>query len=286
MTVLVNIIGAGHVGKTLGHLLVKHQLVSIGAICNASEASTLSAIAFIGQGKYCSDIVELPPADMTFITTPDDFILATSEELSKNRLIKSGSIVIHCSGSLTSDALVLMRERGCYVASVHPMRSFARPELSVAQYSGTYCALEGDSEALFEIRNLFNAIGSNCYEINKKKKSSYHAAGVFASNYLVTLAQQALLCMNDAGVEDDISMHVITNIMRGTVSNLEQTLSPIQSLTGPIKRGDVLTIEKHMESFTNMEQKDLYAALGNATLHLTNHDLAKKKQIVDALVID
>jgi predicted short-subunit dehydrogenase-like oxidoreductase (DUF2520 family) len=286
MALLVNIIGAGRLGKTIGHLLVRHQLVRIGAICNRSETSSINAIKFIGQGKYCPTIGELPPADITFITTPDDLIPVTCKELSKNQFIKKGSIVLHCSGSLTSDALISIKEKGCYVASVHPMGGFAKPELSVEQYNGTYCAIEGDNEAFPDVRSLFNSIGSITYEIDKIKKSSYHAAGVFASNYLVTLAQQALSCMKDADVESEVAMHIITNIMRGTVSNLEKTLSPGQSLTGPIKRGDISTITKHLESLTDMEQKRLYSVLGKATLHLTEHNTISKDKIMSALAVE
>lgn len=286
MTLLVNIIGAGHLGKTIGHLLVKHHLVRIGAICNRSEISVTEAIKFIGQGKYCPSITELPPADITFITTPDDLISTTCEVLSKNPLIKIGSIVLHCSGSLTSDALISIKEKGCFIASAHPMRSFAKPELSVDQYTGTYCAVEGDKDALPKVHSLFNSIGSITYEIDKTKKSSYHAAGVFASNYLVTLAQQALLCMKEAGVENEMAMQVITNIMRGTVSNLEKTLSPAQSLTGPIKRGDITTIMKHIASLTDIEQRHLYSVLGKATVHLTDHKGLKKDKIASALSVE
>ena len=123
-------------------------------------------------------------------------------------------------------------------------------------------------------------------KIDKIKKSSYHAAGVFASNYLVTLAQQALSCLKEAGVENEIAMHVITNLMRGTVSNLEKTLSPEHSLTGPIKRGDISTIMKHIASLTDREQKHLYAALGKATLHLTDHNTLKKDKITNALTVE
>lgn len=284
MTLLVNIIGAGRLGKTIGHLLVRSQLVKIGAICNRSRASSVTAIKFIGQGKYFPRISDLPPADITLITTPDALISTACEELGRNPNIKTGSIVLHCSGSLTSDVLVSIRERGCYLASAHPMTSFAKPELSIEQYSGTYCAMEGDKEALSCIRLLFNSIGSTTYEIDKTKKSSYHAAGVFASNYLVTLAQQALSCMREAGVENEMAMHVITNIMQHTVFNLEMTLSPEQSLTGPIKRGESATISKHMASLKDPEQKHLYAALGKATIHLTDHSTEEKKKLQELLM--
>jgi len=283
MTFLVNIIGAGHVGKTIGHLLAKHAQFSIGGICNQSEASAISAIQFIGQGVYCPTIVDLPPADITFITTPDSLISTTCEALSKNKLIKKDSLVLHCSGGLSSDALISVKAIGCYTASVHPMRSFAKPESSVAAYHGTYCAIEGDEEALPKAHFIFNAIGSITYNIDKTKKSSYHAAGVFASNYLVTLAQLALSCMNEADVEHEMAMHVITNIMQGTVSNLETTLSPAKSLTGPIKRGDTSTIMNHINALTDIEQKHLYSLLGKATVDLTEHNALIKNEIIKAL---
>lgn len=283
MTFVINIIGAGNLGKTLGHLLVKHQLVRVNGICNTSELSSLKAIEFIGEGNYYPTIAALPEADITFITVPDDLIPKACEELTKNPFLKPGSIVIHCSGSLNSDLLLTLKNRGCFIASIHPMHSFAKPELSVVRYKGSYCAFEGDPEATSLIAELFNGIGSVSYPISKDKKSLYHAAGVMASNYLVTLAQQALLCMEEADVDNEMAMQVITNIMKGTLSNLENTKSPKQALTGPIRRGDRSTIEKHMEAFTADEQRDVYAILGKATLQLTNHEPEIKEQIKEAL---
>lgn len=283
MVLLMNIIGAGNLGKTIGHLLVKNQLVKIGAICNTTQKSTLDAIKFIGDGVYCSEIDLLPPADITLISTPDDLISVMCKKLSENGSIKQGSIVLHCSGSLTSDVLFAAQEKGAYIASIHPMRSFAKPELSIEEYNGTYCAMEGDKEAISRLRQLFDSIGSKTYEINKEKKSLYHASGVFASNYVVTLSEQALLCLKEAGVENEMAMHVITNLMRSAISNLERTLSPKQSLTGPIQRGDVSTVKDHMGSFTDAAQKQLYSSLGRATLSLTNHDSTKKASLEEAL---
>jgi predicted short-subunit dehydrogenase-like oxidoreductase (DUF2520 family) len=283
MTILVNIIGAGCLGKTIGYLLVKNQLVQIGAIHNTSRESALNAIQFIGDGEYCPSIATLPAADITLIATPDDLISSTCAMLGKSKYLKQGSIVLHCSGSLTTDALIAAKEKGCYLASIHPMRSFANPKLSISQYPGTYCAMEGDAEARVTIRCLFDAIGSITYEIEKEKKSLYHAAGVFAANYLVTLAQQAFLCLQEVGIEKKMAMNVIANLMSSTVTNLEKTQSPQESLTGPIKRGDSSTIHQHLRSLANLEQKKLYSALGIATLSITAHNEEIKEQLTQAL---
>ena len=282
MTLVANIIGAGNLGQTLGFLLNSHGL-QIGSVCNTSIKSTINAIDFIGAGYHSENIHELPPADITFITTPDGIIQSVCNELSKTSHLKNGSIIIHCSGALTSDILHAVKNRHCFVASVHPMRSFASPHISVEQYKGTYCAVEGDAEAVPQVESVFNLIGSVTYRICKEKKSSYHAAGVFASNYLVTLSQQALLCLEAAGVDQEIGMHVITNIMKGTIANLERTLSPKASLTGPIQRGDVSTIKKHLDSFQSVAQKELYSKLGLATIPLASLDTEKTFRLTEML---
>jgi predicted short-subunit dehydrogenase-like oxidoreductase (DUF2520 family) len=282
MTLIANIIGAGNLGKTLGFLLKRHG-IQIGGVCNTSIESTINAIDFIGAGYHSENIHELPPADMTFITTPDSIIQSVCNELSKTSNLKKGSIIIHCSGALTSDILHAVKNRNCFVASVHPMRSFASPRISVEQYEGTYCAIEGDAETIPQVESVFNLIGSVTYKICKEKKTSYHAAGIFASNYLVTLSQQALLCLEEAGVDKEIGMHVITNIMKGTIANLERTLSPSASLTGPIQRGDVSTIKKHLDGFQSVQQKELYSKLGLATIPLASLDIENKIKLAEML---
>jgi len=283
MPLLANIIGAGHLGKSIARLLLDKQRVFIGAICNTSEHSTRQALDFIGAGEYCPDIGALPAADLTLIATPDEHIHEACLALANNHDLKSGSVVLHCSGSLTSDLLSPAREAGCLVASIHPMRSFARPDISVREFAGTYCALEGDAGAKSIVRSLFDAIGAITYDIEKDKKSLYHAAGVFASNYLVTLSQQALSCLREAGVEQDMAMRIISNLMQGTVSNLASTLSPECSLTGPIQRGEAATLGKHMHALSGTERETLYANLGLATLALSPADDSKKEDMRNAL---
>ena len=281
--ILMNIIGAGHVGQTIGHLLMKSALVRIGAVYNQTEESAFNAIEFMGGGQYCSSIRKMPHAQLTLITTPDDCILSACTELSANEYLRPRDVVVHFSGSCSSDSLWPAKQKGCHVASVHPMRSFARPALSVNEYQGTYCAMEGDAAALDRIGALLQGIGSITYLINKEKKSLYHAAGVFASNYVVTLSQQALDCLLEAGVEQGIAIDVITGLMRSTVSNLERTSSPKEALTGPIQRGDCSAIEGHLKALSTSQQKVLYALLGNATLPLTSLDEGGARRVADTL---
>ena len=286
MTPSLNIIGAGNVGQTLGYLLLKQGVVQLGSICNSSNESNHRAIQFMGGGTPCSFIRDLPPADLTLITTPDAMISSVCTALSANKYLKSGSIVMHCSGALTADdALNSVELKGCYTASLHPMRSFANPSVSIEHYAGTYCAMEGDPNALSVIQTLFHAIGSITYLINPDKKTIYHAAGVYASNYLVVLAELASTCLAEAGVDNQHAVSAITTLMQSTLSNLKTTRSPAQSLTGPIKRGDVDTIQLHLNALQTNTQRQVYRTLGAAALTLTTLDESTTRAIEHVLRI-
>lgn len=272
MGLTINIIGTGNLGKTIGRLIVMHHAGVIQGLVNRTLSHSTHALQFIGEGTVYNNILSLPPADIILITTPDNTISEACLALCQNKHIKPGCIVIHCSGSLTSEVLLPLKQRGCSIASIHPMHSFANPELSVKQYAGTFCAVEGDKEATQIVTQLFQSIGSITYFIHKDKKQLYHAAGVFACNYLVTLSQQSLSCLQDAGVEQEMAMKIIVNLMKSTVFNLEKTMSPEKSLTGPIQRGDTVTIQHHLNALDSPIQKALYSLLGQATVGLTRHN--------------
>jgi predicted short-subunit dehydrogenase-like oxidoreductase (DUF2520 family) len=283
MITQANLIGAGKLGKTMASLLVNHGLIRVSGVLNTSLKSARDAIEFIGDGTPYSSIATLPPSNLTLICTPDACIPDVAEALSHNQWINQDHIIMHFSGALSSEILSPLTHKGCATASLHPMRSFSNPALSIKQYSGTYCAIEGDTKALKRLTPLFEAIGSVVYNIKQEKKSVYHAAGVFASNYLLTLAKQATQCLAEAGVDETIGLNIITDLMRGTLSNVEHTQSLEKSLTGPIQRGDVSTIKKHLQAINNTEQQSLYRALGKATLPLTTLNQNQKQAIDKAL---
>lgn len=254
MTLKINIIGAGRLGKTIGRLIRLNNLGTIVGVCNRSFQSAQEAVLFIGEGTVVDRIRDLPASDLTFITTPDDAIVGCRLEL-------SCPTVVHCSGVLSSEVL----RPSCNVASFHPLRSFADPSTSVQEFAGTLCAIEGDEQAKCTVRSLFDRLGATCFEVDPGKKSLYHAACVFASNYVVTLFDVSVKDLVRAGIERDVATRVALSLMEGTLRNLNATCSAQKSLTGPIARGDVETIERHLAALQGHSHKDLYASLAKST---------------------
>lgn len=278
MNIKINFIGVGRVGKTIAKQIVARNIALIQGVCNRSLESGKKAIASIGQGEAFASIQELPPADITFITTYDDVLETCCQNLAKSPNLKSGSIVLHCSGSLSSDLLISVKEKDCYIASAHPMRSFTKSS-NISNDCATYCALEGDDEALSLLSHLFKAMNYSIYSIDKKNKAIYHASAVFASNYLVTLCDSALSCLKNAGVMGEDGIKMILNLMKNTLDNLDFAQSTERVLTGPISRGDLEVIKRHLQALSKTNLIGLYKVLGLSTLTLTNLPDSKKEAL-------
>ncbi len=277
----VNFIGCGKLGKVIAKLMLQHKLIRVLGILNSNYASSLDAAQYLGEGKACSTYAELPQAQIYFITTPDFLIETTCSQLIKSKQnIPNGAIFVHCSGSVPSNALDAAKQCGGHVISIHPIKSFANPDLSVANFAGTYCGYEGDELAVPIIQALFSKLGAIVFKIDKESKSLYHAAGVLSNNYLVTLHYCAVKCYILSGVSPKIAAQLVNKLMLDALHNLSH-LNHQQALTGPIQRGDVTTIVSHIQDLSiDKNLQDLYQALGKITLELTNHS----QQVNDTLL--
>ena len=181
----LSIIGCGNVARTLAYLWHKSSLVEIVDIVNRSENSAIAAAEFIGAGTSHSSLDNLQQADAFLIGCQDDHIEECLKQLLLSKVVKKGNIVFHCSGSKSSTVLDKAKESGALIASLHPVKSFANPETAINSFQDTYCGFEGDVEALLVLKEWVNAIGGITFDIDADKKLLYHAASVFACNYVV-----------------------------------------------------------------------------------------------------
>ncbi|HBB53126.1 MAG TPA: DUF2520 domain-containing protein [Legionellales bacterium] len=279
MLLTLNVIGAGRCGKTIAYLLAHANLVNVQGVCNSTLQSALQAIEFIGSGHAYQQVKDLPPADITLITCPDDQIESLSHELSQSMHLKEKSIIFHCSGALSSAVLNHLTEKNCLVGSAHPMMSFASSAQSIDNFAGTYCGLEGDQQAQAVLGHLFFELGAHTFFIQSDKKTLYHVAGVLSSNYLVSLAHLAQECLLESGIDKDTSRNIILSLMGSSLSNLHQHQEFENALTGPIQRGDIQTIESHLAAIPFTYLKEIYVKLGLQALKISKINQSLKSKI-------
>ncbi|WP_019141099.1 Rossmann-like and DUF2520 domain-containing protein [Noviherbaspirillum massiliense] len=274
MSKTLNIIGAGNVGKTLGRLWSIHQTFAIQDVMCRSLDSAQRAVTFIGAGRAVDKNEDLRRADVYMITTPDDRIAAICASLAEASLFSNESIVFHCSGALRSTELQAAHGRGAATASVHPIRSFAMPGQVAKNFAGTFCGVEGDPQALEVLASAFSAIGAQLVPILSESKVLYHAASVFACNYLTTLLDVAKASYVKSGIPPDVALKLMEPLVRETVDNIFR-IGTANALTGPVARGDMQTAERQRKALAEWDAR--YARLYADFIELTS-ELARKKQ--------
>jgi predicted short-subunit dehydrogenase-like oxidoreductase (DUF2520 family) len=268
----LNLVGAGHVGRALGRLFAAGGAFALQDVLTTSTASAAEAVAFIGAGRACASAAEMRPAQVWMLAVGDDAIGPVCETLAQDGKL-AGAVVFHCSGAKASNALQAAVDAGAYVASVHPIRSFADPVAVAAGFAGTFCGIEGDPDALALLEPAFEAIGARLVRIDPAAKTVYHAAAVFASNYLVTVVDAALRAYAAAGVPEAVARELAQPLATEAVANVFR-IGPEAALSGPVARGDFATVARQQEAVMRWDGPTgrLYEALVAPTA-----DLARRK---------
>ncbi len=271
MAPTLNIIGAGKVGRVLGRLFSASGSFVVQDVLTRSLDSADSAVHFMGAGHAVDALARMAPADAWMLAVGDDQIEAVSAQLAGAAAL-SGAVVFHCSGAKASSALDAAAHAGALTASVHPIRSFADPGHVAQHFGGTFCGIEGAPRALEILGDALALIGARAVPIDAAAKTVYHAASVFASNYLVTVLDAALRAYQAAGISDEVARQLAAPLAAETLANVLR-LGPEAALTGPIARGDVATVARQQAALDAWDAPSgaLYRALAVATT-----DLAKR----------
>lgn len=264
-----NIIGAGRLGKNIAESLYRVQIISSLFICNRSFESAQKACEEINFGLAKPEIMNLPEADITWICSNDDAVPEIVTALNRQSALKEESLVIHCSGVLSSAVLEPLRKKGCSIASFHPLKAFKTNYLDSKAFNQVDCILEGDPAACDWLHSTFSNLGAYVTSIKPEHKTIYHAAACMASNYLITLAACSEELFLKAGLEPLQSRRMLLNLMQGNVTNLGQVSNIAQALTGPITRGDINTLSLHLKALEDPCIEGLYKAATLASLSLT-----------------
>jgi predicted short-subunit dehydrogenase-like oxidoreductase (DUF2520 family) len=249
LTPTLNLVGAGHVGRVLGRLFAASGAFALQDVLTRSPASAQAAVAFIGAGHACADAAQLRPAQAWLLAVSDDQIEPVAAQLAQAHDL-TGAVVFHCSGAKASSALQVARE-----------------------FAGTFCGVEGDAAALALLGPAFEAIGARLVPIDGAAKTVYHAAAVFASNYLTTVLDAALRAYQAAGIPEAVARELAQPLATETLANVFR-LGPAAALSGPVARGDLATVARQEQALLDWDDATgrLYGALVPPTT-----DLARRK---------
>jgi predicted short-subunit dehydrogenase-like oxidoreductase (DUF2520 family) len=263
---MIGIAGTGRMAKALGVLLSP-----IGAVAGRCGESAENAANFIGRHQSAEpkavSLSELPRyAGHILVAVSDDAISEVAAALAAAGL--TGAVVLHTSGAAGPEALDALREAGNSVGVLHPLQTVPSAERGIQTLRGATYAFAGDAGADAWARDLIvTQLEGKPLAVDPRRWQHYHAAAVMACNYQVTLVDAALELMEIAGIGRAAALDALAPILRATIDNVLSS-GPEKALTGPIRRGDVGTIRRHLAALeiASPETQRLYSAAGLRTI--------------------
>jgi predicted short-subunit dehydrogenase-like oxidoreductase (DUF2520 family) len=259
----IGFIGVGKVGTAFGTRLSEQGYPVKGAMDIVSAEAKRFAASIPGCCVYPTAQALAEAMDFVFITTPDDVIGVVTSEVRW----RPGQSVIHCSGANSTAVLAHAREMGGNVGCMHPCNSFASIQQSVENLPGSTFTLEAEEPVLSDLKRFAASLDGRWMKLRERDKALYHASVCIACNYLYTLVHLATDLWKHFDIPQDDAVAACVPILRGTMNNIEHVGFP-GCLTGPIARGDVGTIRKHIAALAESEPAlvPLYKSLGLATI--------------------
>ena len=222
---------------------------------SAGGTSMLSRVQVIGRGRVGGAVAErLLDRGVLVEADPDAVVLCVPDRVIADvaGAIAPGPWVCHVSGATPLSHLAPHVRR----FSLHPLQTFTRKR-GAEQLDGAWAAVTAATpEADEAAQALAGLLGLRTFELDDDRRAIYHAGAVMASNYLVTLYRAAARAVARA----DVPPEALLPLMRRTLENGFE-------LTGPIARGDLATVEGHLDALRRElpDLEPMYRALAEVT---------------------
>ena len=246
MKIKIAIIGAGRIAYSLTSALLKGGYI-VDTIISRKYNSAKTLAEKFGVKKYSDDLNFIPKSsNVFFLTVPDSEIKKTAVQLSKLKVNFNNQFFIHFSGAEDTNVLVPLKSRGGKTGSLHLMQTF--PSKKIVNIKNVNAAIETNNETAYKfLLRLCSDLQLIPSRIDSKDKAYYHLAGVYASNFLAGNLYNAQKFLSLNNIDKEKYFDILSSTIHSTLRNIKN-VGPAKALSGPVDRGDIKTIRKHISS--------------------------------------
>ncbi|HLX35967.1 MAG TPA: DUF2520 domain-containing protein [Candidatus Limnocylindrales bacterium] len=262
---LTGIVGAGAVGTALGGALSRAGW-PVAAVASRDAGRRDRFRTFVpGARAYAEANALLDDVELVILAVPDDVIPGLAGELH----LYSGQAMVHTSGALGAEVLEPAMAAGTQVGAFHPLVAFADTERAIAAFNGAMVAIEGDDQLAELLAEMAEAIGATAVRLTPGSKAAYHAAAVLSAGGFVALLDAIAELGRVAGLDEAGSLAIYGGLIEQTLGNA-RALGISRALTGPVTRGDVGTLRRHLAAMAEHapDALALYAAAAEREIAL------------------
>lgn len=259
----VLLIGTGRMAYHLGHAMVKSKANVVGVAGRNSER--LADLArFLDRPAFRLDRA-LPEADLVLVATSDDSIGAVA-----GALPAANAVIAHTAGAMSLDVLAPHAHRG----AVWPIQTLSHG--APIDLADVPMVVDSNSEVAREaMLRLARTISRSVLELRHEQRERLHLAAVLTSNFPVFLVREAQRLLRQEKLPPDLLMPLWR-----TTANKVSTIGPEEALTGPARRGDASTIQRHLDLLTSEpELRRAYALLSEMILRAYGNGNDERKDL-------
>ncbi len=230
------------------------------------QESAQEAAQFTGTTAYGQLTQILQESDALFLTVPDGTISSVYFELKELGI--SGKQICHCSGAMSAgEAFPGIEQTGAAGYSIHPLFPISSKLETYRELPGAFFCLEGTGSDLDSWKTLLEGLGVQVQIISGENKDRYHAACVFSSNLMCALVQESVDLLQQCGFSQQRALAALAPLMQSNLGHLIEG-GPVAALTGPVERGDLTTIRKHLHCLDTASEQMLYCAASEKLLEV------------------
>jgi predicted short-subunit dehydrogenase-like oxidoreductase (DUF2520 family) len=238
----IGIVGAGAVGTALGVAFARAGW-PVDAVASRDPGRRATFRELVGQAvkPFAEANAVVDEVELVILAVPDDALAPLAAGLR----LYSGQAMVHTSGALGADVLAPAMAAGTQVGTFHPLVSFADVERSVAALHGATIAVEADDDLADLLGRLAESVGATAVRLSPGTKAAYHAAAVLSAGGFIALLDAIAELGRVAGLDEAGSLRIYGRLVEQTLANA-RSLGIRAALTGPMTRGDVGTLRRHI----------------------------------------
>ncbi len=237
------VVGSGNVAESLAQAIAEAEGLELVQIFARNEERGRK-VAELANTEWSNS--SLAEADLYIISVSDNAVAGCAKLLH----IPQNAVVAHTAGCCPMESLAPHKHRAVF----YPFQTFSVGRK--VDFKKGYIFVEGATEhALQTVEKVAHTLTTNVLPADSARRAVIHLSGVFACNFANAMYANAAEVLAKEGLPFDI----VAPVVEETAKKVIEVLNPATTQTGPARRGDSETLDRHRKMLADEPQKrELY----------------------------